>query len=195
MRESFLFSKVLQEMPVLPSEGAGAGVHYRCWCVAYAATSPWSRGSRPRRLESLSVQLSSDREPHAPNRRPDRHRDKRRRRRALAHRQSVNRPRGDRASSRKLQEPTFVEGEPRTYAAAPRQDLGVHRPFVRGPLATGSEIARQDPAYPVPDAQRPDESLFADWRKRLVRNLSRRSDGRWDPLTYIHARRDSDDDS
>lgn len=70
-----------------------------------------------------------------------------------------------------------------------------HRSFVRGPLATPLEIASQDSAYPSTDAARPDESLFSDWRQRLARNLSRRSDGRWDPLTYVHdARRDSVDD-
>lgn len=67
-----------------------------------------------------------------------------------------------------------------------------HASFVRGPLATPSEVAMQDPAYPCPDAGSPDETLFVDWRERLARNLSRRSDGRWDPLTYTHdARRDS----
>lgn len=67
-----------------------------------------------------------------------------------------------------------------------------HRRFRRGPLATPLEIASQDPAYPATDEVRPSESLFSDWRKRLARNLSRRSDGRWDPLTYVHdARLDS----
>jgi hypothetical protein len=33
----------------------------------------------------------------------------------------------------------------------------------------------------------PDESWHADWRARLTRNLSRRSDGRWEPLTWFHA--------
>jgi hypothetical protein len=61
-----------------------------------------------------------------------------------------------------------------------------HRASMRRPLATPSEIARQDPAYPSRDVARPNESLYADWRERLVRNLSRRSDGPWDPLTYVH---------
>lgn len=61
-----------------------------------------------------------------------------------------------------------------------------HRSLIRGPLATPSEVAKQDPAYPATGAQWPNESLFADWRERLARNLSRRSDGRWDPLTYVH---------
>ena len=61
-----------------------------------------------------------------------------------------------------------------------------HRTFIRNPLATPLEIASQDPAYPSTDAARPNESMFVDWRERLARNLSRRSDGRWDPLTYVH---------
>lgn len=60
------------------------------------------------------------------------------------------------------------------------------RPFIRNPLATPSEIASEDPPFPVTDEARPNESGFADWRERLTRNLSRRSDGRWDPLGYVH---------
>ena len=55
-----------------------------------------------------------------------------------------------------------------------------HRTFARLPLATQSEIAKQDPAYPRTDAARPNESLFPDWRVRLARNLARRSDGRFE---------------
>ena len=61
------------------------------------------------------------------------------------------------------------------------------RPFIRGPLATPAELAREPAAYPVPTATLPIESLYDDWRARLNRNLSRRSDGRWEPLTRIHA--------
>jgi hypothetical protein len=67
-----------------------------------------------------------------------------------------------------------------------------HPSFTRGPLERPSSVASQDPAYPRTDAESPNESLFVDWRARLARNLSRRSDGRWDALTYTHdARRDS----
>lgn len=67
---------------------------------------------------------------------------------------------------------------------------------MRRPLATPSEIAQQDPAYPSRHVARPDESFYADWRERLARNLSRRSDGRWEPLTYVHdARPDFGEDS
>ncbi|HTJ21808.1 MAG TPA: hypothetical protein VL383_05405 [Gemmatimonadaceae bacterium] len=61
-----------------------------------------------------------------------------------------------------------------------------HRSSMRRPLATPTEIAHQDPAYPSRDVARPSESFYADWRERLARNLSRRSDGRWEPLTYVH---------
>lgn len=64
--------------------------------------------------------------------------------------------------------------------------LETRRSFIRSPLATPLEVARQSPAYPSTDAARSEESLFSDWRQRLARNLSRRSDGRWDPLTYVH---------
>ena len=38
-------------------------------------------------------------------------------------------------------------------------------------------VADETPAAPA-------ESAFEDWRERLGRNLSRRSVGRWEPLTY-----------
>ena len=77
-----------------------------------------------------------------------------------------------------------------------RQDAHeARRPFIRGPLATPLEIAAQARAYPSTTPAHPHESLHADWRRRLARNLSRRSDGRWDPLTYVHdAPRDSVED-
>ena len=43
----------------------------------------------------------------------------------------------------------------------------------------------------VPAAIPPVEPLllgeigYPDWRKRLLRNLSRPGDGRWEPLTYL----------
>ena len=48
-------------------------------------------------------------------------------------------------------------------------------------------MAAEPPPFPrVTDAM-PHEYGYADWRERLERNLSRRSDGRWDPLTYVGA--------
>ena len=67
------------------------------------------------------------------------------------------------------------------------------RPWVRNPLATQDAVAREPAPFPSVSSDEPNESSFADWRKRLARNLSRRSDGRWDPLTRIHAdERDTD---
>lgn len=73
---------------------------------------------------------------------------------------------------------------------APRDESA--RPFIRGPLATPAELAREPAAYPVPTAAAPVESFHDDWRARLNRNLSRRSDGRWEPLTRVHAENESE---
>jgi hypothetical protein len=61
---------------------------------------------------------------------------------------------------------------------------GEHRPFVRVPLATQAEVLHEPAAFPVklPGSV---ETCFSDWRLRLSRNLSRRSDGRWEPLTHV----------
>jgi hypothetical protein len=56
----------------------------------------------------------------------------------------------------------------------------------RGPLATSEAIANEPAPFPKTTREAPFESVFADWRKRLTSNLSRRSDGRWDPLTWTH---------
>jgi hypothetical protein len=61
------------------------------------------------------------------------------------------------------------------------------RPTVRSPRATPSQIAREAAPFPVKTSTKPDETFFPDWRRRLSRNLARRSDGRWDPLTRVHA--------
>jgi hypothetical protein len=63
---------------------------------------------------------------------------------------------------------------------------GEHRPFVRVPLATAAELLDEPSAFPVRSAKAPLETGFSDWRRLLSRNLSRRSDGRWEPLTYVH---------
>jgi hypothetical protein len=66
---------------------------------------------------------------------------------------------------------------------------GMVRPFIRGPLATQAEIADEPPPFPSTTNDLPCETPFVDWRDRLTRNLSRRSDSRWDPLTCIHGER------
>lgn len=56
----------------------------------------------------------------------------------------------------------------------------------RQPLATPLELANEPDPFPATTVAAPNESFYADWRKRLTRNLSRRSDGRWEPLTRTH---------
>jgi hypothetical protein len=66
---------------------------------------------------------------------------------------------------------------------------GTHRPFVRTPLATPAELLDEPAPFPRTDNAAPIETAFGDWRRRLAGNLSRRSDGRWAPLTYVHGRK------
>ena len=61
------------------------------------------------------------------------------------------------------------------------------REHARSPLATPEATMRGPAAFPKPTAELPEETAFPDWRLRLERNLSRRSDGRWEPLTRVHA--------
>ena len=60
------------------------------------------------------------------------------------------------------------------------------RPYVRAPLATPEETANEPAPFPRTTREEPLETAFADWRQRLTRNLSRRSDSRWEPLTRTH---------
>jgi hypothetical protein len=60
------------------------------------------------------------------------------------------------------------------------------RPHARSPLATPAANAAEPDPFPRTTPEAPCETAFADWRQRLARNLSRRSDGRWDPLTRTH---------
>lgn len=61
------------------------------------------------------------------------------------------------------------------------------RQHIHDPLETSEAIARAPVPFPVATREAPLETLFPDWERRLTRNLSRRSDGRWDPLTWTHA--------
>ena len=63
------------------------------------------------------------------------------------------------------------------------------RSSVRSPLATPEEVAREPAPFPSVTAALPVETFYPDWRRRLVRNLARRSDSRWEPLTWVHAAR------
>jgi hypothetical protein len=57
---------------------------------------------------------------------------------------------------------------------------------VRMPTASPAEVAAEASPFPVTTPGQPLEAFFPDWRQRLARNLSRRSDSRWEPLTWIH---------
>jgi hypothetical protein len=52
------------------------------------------------------------------------------------------------------------------------------------PLTDGHSAAAPTSLPPPTPAP---ERAYPDWRKRLRGNLSRRSDGHWDPLTYVEA--------
>ena len=76
-------------------------------------------------------------------------------------------------------------------SAAPRVEPTAHRddvlhPNAHGPLETPEAIANEPAPFPSRTGQAVDETGFPDWRHRLTGNLARRSDGRWDPLTWTH---------
>jgi hypothetical protein len=62
------------------------------------------------------------------------------------------------------------------------------RSRTRAPTASPAEVAAETAPFPVMTIDLPIESFFPDWRRRLTRNLATRSDSRWEPLTWVHAR-------
>jgi len=78
-------------------------------------------------------------------------------------------------------EPVLPSGVPVKLNATDRRAL------IHSPLATQEAIAKEEPPFPSATGRAAEESWYADWRVRLTRNLSRRSDGRWEPLTSFHA--------
>ncbi|HEV8445299.1 MAG TPA: hypothetical protein VGQ44_00670 [Gemmatimonadaceae bacterium] len=60
------------------------------------------------------------------------------------------------------------------------------RSLMRSPTATPGEVAAEPAPFPSKTSAAPIETFFPDWRRRLNRNLSRRSDSRWEPLTHVH---------
>lgn len=54
-----------------------------------------------------------------------------------------------------------------------------------GAHQTGAQLAREPKPFPTQTTEALVESGFNDWRDRLTRNLARRSDGRWEPLTWV----------
>ena len=67
-----------------------------------------------------------------------------------------------------------------TWDEWPRPSHGAHESM--------QQVAKRPAPFPLTTAVAQLESGFADWRERLTRNLARRSDGPWEPLTWIHAR-------
>jgi hypothetical protein len=61
------------------------------------------------------------------------------------------------------------------------------RSSMRSPTATPEEVGAEPAPFPSKTVAAPVETFFLDWRRRLNRNLSRRSDSRWEPLTRVHA--------
>ena len=57
----------------------------------------------------------------------------------------------------------------------------------RAPVATPEQVAREPAPFPTKTPAEPTETFFPDWRQRLTRNLSRRSESRWEPLTRVDA--------
>lgn len=77
--------------------------------------------------------------------------------------------------------------EPGASARARQDAEAALRSSIRSPLASPAEVAREAAPFPTKDADANDESFFPDWRRRLSRNFARRSEGRWEPLTWTHA--------
>lgn len=66
---------------------------------------------------------------------------------------------------------------------------------LRGPHAAPDAFVNEPAPFPKTTDDAACESGFSDWRERLTRNLSRRSDGRWEPLTRTHGAGQSEDGS
>lgn len=56
-----------------------------------------------------------------------------------------------------------------------------------GAHQTEDQLAREPVPFPSKTEAAPLEAGFVDWRDRLTRNFARRSDGRWEPLTWVYA--------
>jgi hypothetical protein len=72
-------------------------------------------------------------------------------------------------------------------AVAPRSgEVEARHRLSRSPRATSEELAKEPAPFPSQSVTDCEESWYADWHMRLTRNLARRSDGRWEPLTWFH---------
>jgi hypothetical protein len=71
-------------------------------------------------------------------------------------------------------------------------DSSSHPPLsFHDPLASPEAVGREPAPFPVAPDESQVEQFVPDWRRRLTRNLSSRSDGRWEPLTLLE-KRDAD---
>jgi len=59
-----------------------------------------------------------------------------------------------------------------------------HSLLSRQALASPLAVSGGPAPFPRPTGDMLVEHGYGDWRRRLTRNLSRRSDARWDPLTW-----------
>jgi hypothetical protein len=64
---------------------------------------------------------------------------------------------------------------------------GVWGPSSHGAHQSDAQLAREPAPFPTTTPAAPVESGYPDWRDRLARNLARRNDGRWEPLTRVLA--------
>ena len=88
--------------------------------------------------------------------------------------------------------PVDTAGSSQQPARLPRvvlhssMEADARRRLSRSPRATPEEVAKEPEPFPSSSVTDCEESWYADWRMRLTRNLARRSDGRWEPLTWFH---------
>lgn len=90
----------------------------------------------------------------------------------------------------RVSEARLVSGRPKVVVAAlelAADAIEVRHSMARSPRATPAQVGSEPEPFPSTTAERPETSWQRDWRERLTRNLSRRSDGRWEPLTWTHA--------
>lgn len=63
---------------------------------------------------------------------------------------------------------------------------GNHRQCVRAPFATLARLADEPPPFLSTTNALQCETTYPVWRERLTSPLSRRGDGPWEPLTFVH---------
>ena len=77
------------------------------------------------------------------------------------------------SSTRSTGEAPMTADEERRSRTAPQPSLATH-----------AQVAAEKPPFPLRSEGDTEEVFYTDWQLRLARNLARRSDGRWEPLSY-----------